>query len=591
MANNLINEQSLNAFPEFYYTIGILPTSYKISLTYEEQLEEIMKFLRDELIPKFNNNAGALGELQDKYVELVQYVNDYFSELNLQHEVDNKLEEMVQDGTLEEIINQEIFTQINEDIADLKEFKTSATTDIGNIETDINNIETDITNLETNVNNQKMKEIRKKYYSNYHLFDFPTVISDFLKKVPVYESYDKKNYKYYFNKENLKVTGGNTYYVDSVNGNDNNDGLSLANAWKTIHWAYRHTTDNSTILVKKGIYYRDSMPNSSQNKLQRNINIICEEGTLIGMFDNLSYTQNAQYSNVYEASRNSVNHALDIRNYEKGVIAQLEEVSTLSECADTLNSFYKDSSKVYINIGEAVDSSKVIVSLNINFSSFDVDCSNPDSDLTLYLENATIINGTVPVLSIKSSATHQATFYGINCKFLYKKQTDENYNGIDFLGSNSILFNCESSFNGKDGFNYHANAGKVCNGIELDCIGSYNGLKTSINTCNGSTIHDGSQIIRINGKYFNNKGGNVADVQTGSISYNFNCTSFDSLSSNASDSLKADFSNQQAGGTMYLYNCYSKGSNSKCNIYCNEDATTYISNCEYDTSVGNIIEI
>ena len=104
MANDLINKENLNAFPEFFYTIGILPTSYRISLTYEEQLEEIMKFLRDELIPKFNNNANALGELQERFVELVQYVDNYFNNLDVTQEISDKLDEMAEDGTLTQLI-------------------------------------------------------------------------------------------------------------------------------------------------------------------------------------------------------------------------------------------------------------------------------------------------------------------------------------------------------------------------------------------------------------------------------------------------------------------------------------------------------
>lgn len=98
--NDLINNQSLNAFPEFFYTIGILPTSYKISLTYEEQLEEIMKFIREEIIPKFNNNAAALGELQDNFVKLVEYVNNYFTEENLAPIVNDVITQMIEEGTL-----------------------------------------------------------------------------------------------------------------------------------------------------------------------------------------------------------------------------------------------------------------------------------------------------------------------------------------------------------------------------------------------------------------------------------------------------------------------------------------------------------
>lgn len=154
MANNLINEQSLNAFPEFFYTIGILPTSYRVSLTYEEQLEEIMKFLRDELIPKFNNNAAALGELQTKFQELVQYVDDYFNNLDLTEEVSNKLNEMATDGTLTELIKNyvnPIFENFSNDInSTITEFTEETT---GNINTFKSTVNGQISQINTKVDN------------------------------------------------------------------------------------------------------------------------------------------------------------------------------------------------------------------------------------------------------------------------------------------------------------------------------------------------------------------------------------------------------------------------------------------------------
>ena len=42
---------------------------------------------------------------------------------------------------------------------------------------------------------------------------------------------------------------------------------------------------------------------------------------------------------------------------------------------------------------------------------------------------------------------------------------------------------------------------------------------------------------------------------------------------------------------MYLYNCYSKNSNSAYNLKTENDTTIYVSNTQYDTSNGNIVEL
>lgn len=49
--------------------------------------------------------------------DLKKYVNQYFDDLNVQQQIDNKLDAMAADGTLAEIINQEIFADLNQDIA------------------------------------------------------------------------------------------------------------------------------------------------------------------------------------------------------------------------------------------------------------------------------------------------------------------------------------------------------------------------------------------------------------------------------------------------------------------------------------------
>ena len=60
--------------------------------------------------------AGYVKELADNQNELsdeVQKLIEWTETLDLQDEVDNKLDEMAEDGTLAEIINQEIFTELN----------------------------------------------------------------------------------------------------------------------------------------------------------------------------------------------------------------------------------------------------------------------------------------------------------------------------------------------------------------------------------------------------------------------------------------------------------------------------------------------
>lgn len=85
-------------------TIGQLPASYVESMSYYEMLVWFIHYLRDDIIPVVNANGEATKELQELYVELQEYVNNYFDNLDVQEEINNKLDAMVEDGTLQEII-------------------------------------------------------------------------------------------------------------------------------------------------------------------------------------------------------------------------------------------------------------------------------------------------------------------------------------------------------------------------------------------------------------------------------------------------------------------------------------------------------
>lgn len=97
---------NLNPFARFCCTIGNLPSSYMVSLTYEEQLMWFCNYLQNTIIPAVNNNAECVKELQELYVKLKDYVDNYFKNLDVQNEINNKLDEMAESGQLTEIIAQ-----------------------------------------------------------------------------------------------------------------------------------------------------------------------------------------------------------------------------------------------------------------------------------------------------------------------------------------------------------------------------------------------------------------------------------------------------------------------------------------------------
>lgn len=89
--------KGLRPFTKFLMTIGELPSSYLVSMTYEEQLLWFCNYLQNTVIPVVNNNAAAVIELQ-------QFVSSYFENLDVQEEINNKLDDMAESGELTEII-------------------------------------------------------------------------------------------------------------------------------------------------------------------------------------------------------------------------------------------------------------------------------------------------------------------------------------------------------------------------------------------------------------------------------------------------------------------------------------------------------
>lgn len=89
----------VSPFKYLCMTVGNLPSSYIESMSYYEALTYMEKLLEKEVIPTINNNSTALEELQN-------YVVHYFDNLDVQEEINNKLDDMAEAGTLQEVIGE-----------------------------------------------------------------------------------------------------------------------------------------------------------------------------------------------------------------------------------------------------------------------------------------------------------------------------------------------------------------------------------------------------------------------------------------------------------------------------------------------------
>ena len=217
------------------YIFKAIPLAFDESLSYYECLCGLLDYLKNVIIPTVNNNADAVAELQNLYIELKTYVdnaineyeesinnkveslenymNDYFNNLDVQQEINNKLDQMVEDGTLQKILNNYIsitkvyntFSDVlNDSLTDGMKIKTLGYYDI--------NDNGGCNYLVTNIKNTNIKQIEKD-----NLFIEP-IFNDVI---------------------NLKCYG--------LHGNDNDDDSILLNELFNYF-------NNKTLYIPNGIY-------------------------------------------------------------------------------------------------------------------------------------------------------------------------------------------------------------------------------------------------------------------------------------------------------------------------------------------------
>lgn len=103
--------QIISPFIKYCSTIGVVPSTYEENLTYIECLNYLIKFLNDTVIPAFNENDAAFAalkvdyaqfkeDLTEEFTTLKTFVEDYFENLDVQEEINNKLDEMAESGEL-----------------------------------------------------------------------------------------------------------------------------------------------------------------------------------------------------------------------------------------------------------------------------------------------------------------------------------------------------------------------------------------------------------------------------------------------------------------------------------------------------------
>lgn len=81
-----------------------IPAVYDNTMSYYEELTSLIKYLESVVLPAVNENSQSVTELANLYKELKEFVDNYFENLDVQEEINNKLDKMVEDGTFASLI-------------------------------------------------------------------------------------------------------------------------------------------------------------------------------------------------------------------------------------------------------------------------------------------------------------------------------------------------------------------------------------------------------------------------------------------------------------------------------------------------------
>ena len=289
-----------------------------------------------------NELCIALQGLKDEYDDLKTYVDNYFKNLDLSSEVKTVIDEMVTDGTLANLINQDLLGNINNEIANLTTSLNKANEDIVTINGNIETINTDITSLK-----------------NYNVTNDSNILK-LENKDKVQIATCEANSNYVINNENLVVNTNDILYIHFNQAIDNTKQatLTINNVAKNVikddgSLFLGSALENSDLILKvgnAGLYEIIDIAN-----LQDSIN---HANTEITSLTNEVNTLNSLYENLESDVVNNTNGVNGLTDY-----IQLD---------NTIN-FTTDSISVLASNGATAGSVSIVrggISYNKDYSKF-----------------------------------------------------------------------------------------------------------------------------------------------------------------------------------------------------------------------------
>lgn len=112
-----------NPSPFIVFCQKTIPLAFDESMSFMEALYAFKAYLENEVVPAVNTNAQAVEDLTTLVNQMQEYIDHYFDNLDVQEEINNKLDKLAQDGTLEDLIGEYIQPRIDAQNAEIAEIR------------------------------------------------------------------------------------------------------------------------------------------------------------------------------------------------------------------------------------------------------------------------------------------------------------------------------------------------------------------------------------------------------------------------------------------------------------------------------------
>lgn len=402
------------------------------------------------------------------------------------------------------------------------------------------------------------------------------ISDDFLwdgEDINVYYDKDLEKFVTDFVMEDHKIENGGVDYFVSTTGSDSNDGLTLETALASIKTAMLKS-DVETVYIDTGVYNRETgFYGVTFDGIDVNLVGLSDDVVITVGANSASWTKTDGYTNIYNFSRTAVNDIRDSAYLDSdGEWAQYTLLTDMATVDATAGSYFYDGTIVYIH---PFESRVADIDIHLMFLAQNLRVENS----TIYLENIKLYGGALVFRPISS------TVFMNNVEIKYAST----YNGLQAEMSDVYSQDVVASHNKADGLNYH-NTDTVNRhyAIEIDCIGNHNGITATTDINNGSTSHEKTSVIRVNGDYHDNNGPNIIDVGEAQ-SMNYGTNSYDSVANNP-ENIYSNINYAIDGTTgynkMWLVNVLSTGSDYDYSIAMDQiyDLTYYY--VAFDTNGG-----